>query len=625
MAEPWPRRLPRLLAALVDAGVGAAKLPAWPAGAAVPPRSFRGKRTLRRRLHRLFLQWLGVFLAVSGLITYVTLERFRDRLTDDHLLLARTVAQYLDATVANTLHGLARLAAELPLEDDPRSRLRAHRFQGLFRDAIHVVDENGQVLISDPPYAPPPSPEWLRPVAGVTPLVHRGEPARASLMAVHPFRRGGRRLFLVAETNPVGSMISVVLQDLAAGPDLHLVVVDSAGVVIAAPDQDQLFRTVEPADRLGDRILARRPLVAQVDECTVCPAGEQDAEAYLTAMAPLRAAPWGVVVQQSEARAFSMLGPSQLGLLGVTGLLVLMGLFLSRGFTRSVIVPIADLSAQAQRLREGDLETPVEVEGDLEILILAASLDEARRRIASNLADLQQLNEGLEGEVAKRTTELETKLEDLRVLHGQRKTLVRRLLAAGEEERRRIARELHDETAQLLTVIQLSLERVCHGELGEVERAREVLTRTQAEIHRIIYDLRPSLLDDLGLPAAVRAYAASLGRQGIEVSMEVEEEMTLASDVEITTFRIYQEIVTNILRHAKAESVSIELYTAQGRLVLAVEDDGVGFSPNDRRDSAGLVGMQERAGLVGGTLEIDSEPGAGTSVRLSIPLEGAPA
>jgi signal transduction histidine kinase len=301
-----------------------------------------------------------------------------------------------------------------------------------------------------------------------------------------------------------------------------------------------------------------------------------------------------------------------------------------------VIAPIQELSGRAQRLREGDLETPVEVDGDLEILILAASLDEARQRIASTLGDLQQLNEGLEGEVARRTAELESKLEDLRVLHGQRRTLVRRLLSAGEEERRRIARELHDEIAQLLTVVQLSLERVSEEarddrERREVGRARELLTKTQAEIHRVIYDLRPSLLDDLGLPAAVRSYAANhLEHRGIEVSLQVEEEMRLPADVEITTFRIYQEIVTNILRHARAESVSIELYTTEGhgneprRLVLAVEDDGVGFSPAAQRDSTGLVGMRERAALVGGTLEIDSDPGSGASVRVTIPLEGVP-
>src|SRR4029079_2410805 len=163
---------------------------------------------------------------------------------------------------------------------------------------------------------------------------------------------------------------------------------------------------------------------------------------------PLRTAPWGVVVQQSESRAFAMLAPSQLGLLAVTGLLVLMGLFLSHGFTRSVIVPIHDLSVRAQRLREGDLQTPVAVEGDLEILVLAASLDEARQRIASTLEDQRRLNEGLEEQVALRTAELQAKLEDLRILHAQRRTLVRRLLAPGQGGRRRIARRQPHAAAQ---------------------------------------------------------------------------------------------------------------------------------------------------------------------------------
>jgi signal transduction histidine kinase len=631
MAEPWPRRIPRLLAAVVDSGVGGA----W-AQRGEAPVAGGVRRTLRRRLYLLFLQWLGIFLVVSALITYFTQARFREQLTEDRLLLARTVAQYLDATVAGTLQGLARLAAELPLEEDPRGRLRAHRFSGLFRDALHVMDENGRVLLSEPPYAPPPSREWLRPDAGVTTLVRRSDPARAALLAVQPFRRGGRRLFLVAETRPAGSTLSVLLQDLATGPDLHLVVIDAEATVIAAPDRDQLFRRVEPAGRLGDRILARRPLVAEVRGCSVCPAGGEGAETYVTAMAPLRSAPWGVVIQQSADAAFALLAPSRLGMIAVSGLLVLMGVLLSHGFTRSVIAPIRELSVRAQRLREGDLATPLAVEGDREIHILAASLEEARRRIVANLGDLQQLNEGLEEQVAGRTAELETKLADLRELHAQRRTLVARLLAAGEEERRRIARELHDEIAQLLTVVQLSLDRICPLSGGatsaadgarEVARARELLAKTQAEVHRIVYDLRPSLLDDLGLPAAVRSYTAThLEQRGIEVALQLEEELELPGEVALTAFRVFQEIVTNVLRHAHTESVSIELFVegADGsrRLVLAVEDDGIGFSPRDQRGGSGLVGMQERAALVGGRIDVDSEPGMGTTVRVLLPLEG---
>jgi signal transduction histidine kinase len=237
---------------------------------------------------------------------------------------------------------------------------------------------------------------------------------------------------------------------------------------------------------------------------------------------------------------------------------------------------------------------------------------------------------------------------------AQRKVLVRRLLAAAEEERRRIARELHDEISQLLTAIQLSLEHASERpeELDRLERAKELLTRTQKEVHRVIFDLRPSLLDDLGLAAAVRWYAERyLKPEGIEVSLEVEEEMELPDEVEITAFRIFQEITTNILRHAKAEHVSIELELRPGEirsggdmdkpgeldeleardgtgsprvgtLVLAVEDDGIGFEADEQSGGgAGLVGMRERADLIGGTIEIDSEPGLGTHVRLEIPLE----
>jgi signal transduction histidine kinase len=206
------------------------------------------------------------------------------------------------------------------------------------------------------------------------------------------------------------------------------------------------------------------------------------------------------------------------------------------------------------------------------------------------------------------------------VQDAQRKVLVRRLLDAGEEERKRIARELHDETSQLLTLIQLSIENVSTDH-AEIRKAKELLAETQKEIHRIIYDLRPSLLDDLGLSAAVKWYAANyLTGKGLQVNLEVEDELRLSPEIEISTFRIYQEIVTNILRHSEAENVSIELYATDERLVLAVEDDGVGFSREKRPGGAGIAGMRERAELVKGTIRFDSEPGMGTHVLLEIPL-----
>jgi signal transduction histidine kinase len=110
-------------------------------------------------------------------------------------------------------------------------------------------------------------------------------------------------------------------------------------------------------------------------------------------------------------------------------------------------------------------------------------------------------------------------------------------------------------------------------------------------------------------------------RQGLSVSLEVEDALPSRPEIDITTFRIYQELVTNILRHAQAEHASIELYEHEGKLVLAVEDDGLGFNPNEKAEGAGITGMRERAGLVSGSIRFDSEPGMGTHVVVEIPIQ----
>jgi signal transduction histidine kinase len=154
-----------------------------------------------------------------------------------------------------------------------------------------------------------------------------------------------------------------------------------------------------------------------------------------------------------------------------------------------------------------------------------------------------------------------------------------------------------------------------------MKRAQSLLTEAQKEIHRIIYDLRPSLLDDLGLAAAIHAHAQDhLARRGVTVSVEIEEGLPARAAIDTTIFRIYQELVTNILRHAEAEHVSVELYERDGKRVLAVEDDGKGFDPEERFAGVGITGMRERAALFNGTIRIDSEPGLGAHAVVEIPI-----
>lgn len=580
-----------------------------------PEAPARRSATLAHRLRSMLILGLLFLVAVMSLVTYLSFAHFRQGALDERLLLARTVAQSLDSMLERTFQSLRQLPTQLPeLDESATHELRTFRFQCLFREAVFLLDESGRTLAADPSFATPAlGPPWPEEETVTSLLEGHGGLNRPTLAAVQPFRRRDGTYLLVAEMNPRGSTFSTFLQSLAPEPELHITVVDRQGRIIAASDQRHLFHRVEPAEVLGARIASHRSFLSANEPCTACEPDAGPTEGFLTAMAPLRMAPWGVVVQQHQSVAFSGIYAAQAVLLGAVVLLVVSGLILSRAVSHSVVAPIERLSRQAEALREGDLSHPIAVQGDREVRLLASTLDGARRQLASTLSELEDLNENLERQVADRTREL-------RAQDAQRKNLVRRLLHAGEEERRRIARELHDEISQLLAVIQLSLADVEH-DTPDLRKARNLLGKTQREVHRIIYDLRPSILDDLGLAAAVRWYAENyLKPQGLEVHLEVEGGLDLPEEVEISVFRIYQEIVTNILRHSRAENVSIELYRRDSRLVLAVEDDGVGFSPGERTPGAGITGMRERADLIGAELEIDSEPGLGTQVQLVIPI-----
>ncbi len=384
-----------------------------------------------------------------------------------------------------------------------------------------------------------------------------------------------------------------------------MVVVDSNGRVIADSEHSTHGQVHSESDDLIAAIAAREPTILEDVACEYCAASGAP-DRHVLAFAPLRMAPWGVGIERCTRRfpgEGMRLGYSLAVMLAV---LVLTGIVLSRALSRSVVRPLSELSEQAEKIRAGDLGVALEVEGDEEIRSLATTLDDARQRLAATLEELGALNEELESKVRERTRES--------------RRLVRRLLRAGEEERRRIARELHDEISQLLTVVQISIEGIDAPE-AHVEKARSVLAKAQKEIHRIIFDLRPSLLDDLGLAAAIRWYAKNyLVSSDVQVDLEIQEGLRLSPEIEITVFRIYQEIVTNILRHSGADYASVELYAARDRLVLTVEDNGVGFDPQSKTRGAGLVGLRERASLAGGTLRVDSEPGEGTSVRLEVPF-----
>lgn len=233
--------------------------------------------------------------------------------------------------------------------------------------------------------------------------------------------------------------------------------------------------------------------------------------------------------------------------------------------------------------------------------------------------------------IAIENARLYTELQRRERLRGE---LLHKIITAQEEERKRIARDLHDETSQTLTALLYAVDEAL--ELSDATEIKQMLhnMRTMAQrtldgVHKLIFDLRPSMLDHLGLVPALRWFAQSR-LEAANVRLQIEDDHAprrLPAEVETALFRVVQEAITNIARHAMARNVWIVFATQEERIEITIEDDGIGFdmvsvtlSPDSGR-GLGLLGMQERVELLGGQFHIDSAPGFGTRIHIAVPVK----
>jgi signal transduction histidine kinase len=205
---------------------------------------------------------------------------------------------------------------------------------------------------------------------------------------------------------------------------------------------------------------------------------------------------------------------------------------------------------------------------------------------------------------------------------------LRRVVEAQELERRRLARELHDETGQALTSILLGLKGLEDrmddtDSRAAAEELRGLVVSTLQDVRRLAVELRPSALDDFGLVAALERLTDSFSEQtGISVDFQTAlADERLPEEVETALYRIVQESLTNVVKHARARRVSILLARKDGAVKAVVEDDGRGFDPSEQTNSGfGLVGMRERLALLGGRLQVESSAEAGTTIAAEVPV-----
>ena len=293
-----------------------------------------------------------------------------------------------------------------------------------------------------------------------------------------------------------------------------------------------------------------------------------------------------------------------------------MGIAAAYLLTATLTKPILTLVHAAQAVGNGDFQQRVRPRANDEI----GQLCKAFNVMTENLEKSRSEN---------------TKLwEELKQKEQMRAQLLEQLIAAQEEERKRIARELHDQTSQSLTSLLVGLKVIeTTDSLANVQKLvpelRSVVAAILDEVHNLALELRPSILDDLGLVTALQRYVEEFARKfNITVDYHTVgfEDNRLPPQTEITLYRIIQEALTNVAKHAHPNNVSLLLEYRGKKMLAIVEDDGQGFDVapvmnSGMKEKLGLYSMQERAELIGGKFTIESQPGMGTTVFVVVPLE----
>jgi two-component system sensor histidine kinase UhpB len=284
---------------------------------------------------------------------------------------------------------------------------------------------------------------------------------------------------------------------------------------------------------------------------------------------------------------------------------VLITLLVNRFIIHSALLPLHELGDAIEHVNSGKIDIPDSLKsyGDPDIRRLVTAIDSMLKRLATRTSQLQAISE--------------------------------RAINAQEAERVRIARSLHDDTAQSISMLIISLERLGHMPpmkapevVRQITDAQNVATKLLENLRKVIWDLRPSILDDLGLLAAIRWFArTNLEAVGVAVDfVDGTEVVRLPPHMETMLFRICQEAVSNIIRHAHAHRVSIHLWSQEASIRLEIKDDGRGFDIEQAvggavyRKQLGLLGIQERVSLVGGEMDVESAEGAGTCLQVRVPL-----
>jgi signal transduction histidine kinase len=583
-----------------------------------------------------------------GIASYITVKKTINQSLQRRVELAKTIAKHTDSILERNINRLydISLSGGIDFYDnnwEPEKKVLKKAYQySIFTDGIFLLDKNGNSVVTYPPRLE--NSGNLLGIPYINKIMRDSKPVisdiytlelvkKKVIFALVPLKNKEGDVVGVAggEINPTNYIFTDIIKAIAVEKNTYMEIVDSQGIVIASNNPNRVFTGSDHNRILADLIVKKMSVVRIChvchDEDRVQGSQTTSRSVNVLAFSPLEMAPWGVSILQPEKDVYepasALRNTFLMFSIGSIGIVLLIAI----GMGKSIVKPVHELIDATHKIASGDMSKSIRFGGMDEIGMLSRSFEVMRGKLADSLERLQQYNVELESRVIERTREIEQSKEMI-------KDLLKKVISVQEEERKRIARGLHDETMQSLSAILMKID-MCKLNpedllVNKVDEMKDIVLKTLDDIRNMIQNLRPSILDDLGLEAAIRwLLDKHLGEKGIQYFLNImgTQGKRFTPNVEITLFRIIQEAVVNIARHAGADNVFVIFKIGKNSVNVDIEDDGAGFDVQyalKRTEDArglGILGMKERVNLIGGNVKICSEPERGTRISLKIPLK----
>jgi signal transduction histidine kinase len=581
-----------------------------------------------------------IISATLGVFSYLTVQNSIRRSLDNRLMLANIIAGYIEVSLQTNINRLLdiSLSGKIDLgsgdwEPERKALETAYRYS-LFTDSVFLLDRQGNVLITYPPhdiYA-----ENLSYIDSVNQVLRGGKPVISNIYTLEPIKKQvvfmmvplrDRRDTVVGVAggvlSPTNLFINTLLQRIKTESGF-IEIIDLNEIILASDHTESILQHRDYGGDLSTMIRLGQSGIREYNQ--VLPGAKDGGTAKcVLAFVPLRTAPWGIIVGQTEKIVFEPARSLERNFFMLVIVFIGLSVVFGIGISMRIVRPLRTFAGEADRIAGGDLSKPVADVGSDEVLQLSKSFEKMRVQLAASLDSIQRQNLELEQRVAMRTSQIRESRQKVR-------SLLKKVISSQEEERKRVARHLHDEILQDISAILINLD-ICkvRPEDFSVQRCdeiRAIAMKTIDSVRNVIQDLRPTVLDDLGLHAAIKWLVEKhLMAKGISCSLEIyPADKRFPRQIERVLFLIIQEAIINIARHADAAKVFVTLIADYREVYVTIEDDGKGFNVSEALRAAsvstrglGILGMRERAVLADGKFEISSISGKGTSICVIVP------